>query len=456
MFQKILIANRGEIAVRIIRACRELSVKTAAVYSEADGRSLHRELADEAYCIGPASAQDSYLNILNIVSAAVTAGCDAVHPGYGFLSENVKFAEICRQYDLTFIGPPAESIFMMGDKARARETMIAAGVPVVPGTGVLENVEEACSFAQVHGYPLMLKAVSGGGGKGMRVIRSREELEKAFVTARAEAKASFNDDRLYLERFVSPARHIEFQVIADRYGNVVHLGERDCSAQRRNQKLVEESPSPAIDAAMRERMGEAAVKAAAKCGYVTAGTVEFIVDAARGEFYFMEMNTRIQVEHPVTEFVTSVDLLKDQIRTAAGEALPYRQKDVVLKGHSIECRINAENPLENFRPSTGVIKKLHFPGGPGVRVDSHICQGWEVSPFYDSLLGKIIVYGGDRDEAIRRMDRALGELVVEGVHTTAGFQRALLAGEAFRAGRMDTSFVEANLSSILERVRGRQ
>ena len=449
MFKKILIANRGEIAVRIIRTCKEMGIKTVVVYSKADENALAVQNADEAYCIGPASIKDSYLNIHNIISTAVLTKADAVHPGYGLLSENIRFAQVCRSHNITFIGPSPESISMMGDKAMARETMIKGGVPVVPGSPCLEDTDTAMEYAQKIGYPIMLKAVSGGGGKGMRVIRSADELLKQFPIAQNEALVSFGDARMYLEKFIEHARHIEFQILADQYGETVHLGERDCSSQRRNQKLVEESPSSAISSEIRHLMGEYAVKAGKACGYSTVGTVEFIYDLNEDNFYFMEMNTRIQVEHPVTEEITSLDLIKHQILTAYGEKLNFRQNDVSLRGHAIECRINAEDPFNNFAPSTGKITKWCLPGGLGIRVDSHIYEGALITPFYDSLLAKLITFGNTRDEAILRMERALSEFKVEGVKTTIPFHRAFLKTENFKKGDISTSFVERKLENIL-------
>lgn len=449
MFKKILIANRGEIALRIIRTCKEMGIKTVAVYSKADADSLHVKCADEAYCIGPASVKDSYLNVPNIISTALLIEADAIHPGYGLLSENIRFAEICKVHGIDFIGPSPESISMMGDKARARETMIEGGVPVVPGSPCLENVDTAIEYSEKIGYPVMLKAVSGGGGKGMRIIRSAQELERQFPIAQNEALVSFGDARMYLEKFIERARHIEFQILADKHGNTIHLGERDCSSQRRNQKLVEESPSPAISNETRKLMGEYAVKAGKACGYHTVGTIEFIYDLSDDKFYFMEMNTRIQVEHPVTEAVTSLDLIKYQILTAYGERINLSQNDIELRGHSIECRINAEDPFNGFAPSTGKITGWILPGGPGVRVDSHIYEGSVITPFYDSLLAKLIVFGNSRDEAIVRMERALSEFKVEGVKTTIPFHTAFFKTEDFRKGNIYTSYVEKNLDDIL-------
>jgi len=448
LFKKILIANRGEIAVRVIRTCKELGIKTVAIYSKADSESLHVKMADEAYCVGPSSVKDSYLNIPNIISACLVSKADAIHPGYGLLSENTKFAEICKNHKIVFIGPSVESISMMGNKATARETMITAGVPVVPGSSCLNNLNEALKYASEIGYPVILKAVSGGGGKGMRVIRTSSELQKQFPLAKSEALVSFGDDRMYLEKFIESAKHIEFQILADKYGNTFHLGERDCSSQRRNQKLIEESPSPVVSDKLRNEMGDYAIKAAISCRYFTVGTIEFIYDLSENKFYFMEMNTRIQVEHPVTEAVTFSDLVKYQILISAGEKISFK-KDIKLSGHAIECRINAEDPFNDFAPSTGKIVKWYLPGGFGVRVDTHVYQGAEVTPFYDSLLAKLIVFGQNRDEAIVRMDRALSEFTIEGVKTTIPFHKALLNMQAFREGNISTSFVEKNLKDIL-------
>ncbi len=440
MFDKILIANRGEIALRVIRACRELGIRTVAVYSQADRDSLHVRFSDEDICIGPAPGRESYLNIPRIVAAAEIAGADAIHPGYGFLAENAEFAEICERSGITFIGPTADQIRRMGDKAEARRTMMAAGVPVVPGTeDEVDSVERARSEAEEIGYPVMIKAAAGGGGKGMRVATSSAEFEKQFTMARNEAAAAFNDPRVYLEKFVDRPRHVEIQVLGDRNGNVVHLGERDCSVQRRHQKLIEEAPSPALTAELRAAMGEAAVRAGEAIGYSNAGTVEFLL-AADGSFYFMEMNTRIQVEHPVTEMVTGVDLVKEQIRSAAGERLRL-ETPPPLRGHSIEVRINAEDPEHDFRPSPGTITAYHAPGGHGVRVDSHVYAGYRVPPYYDSLLGKLIVHGPTRGEAIGRALQALDEFIIEGVHTTIPFLRTVLRHPEFVAGRVDTGFL---------------
>ena len=441
MFEKILIANRGEIALRVIRACRELGVGTVAVYSEADRDSLHVRFSDEDICIGPAPSRESYLNIPRIIAAAEVAGADAIHPGYGFLAENAEFAEVCERSGFTFIGPTADQIRKMGHKAEARRTMADAGVPVVPGTeGTVDDPEEAEREAERIGFPVMIKAAAGGGGKGMRIARDMEHFRKSFSMARNEAGAAFDDPSVYLERFVERPRHVEIQVIADNHGRVVALGERDCSVQRRHQKLIEESPCPVMTPELRQRMCDAALAGARAIGYRNAGTVEFLL-GSDGCFYFMEMNTRIQVEHPVTEWVTSTDLVKEQIRVAAGESLSIAETPE-LRGHAIECRINAEDPDHDFRPAPGVITAFHAPGGPGVRVDTHVYAGYRVPPFYDSLLGKLIVHDTTRDEALRRADQALGEFVIEGIPTTIPFLRTVLRHPDFVAGRVDTGFVE--------------
>ncbi|MGX9705807.1 acetyl-CoA carboxylase biotin carboxylase subunit [Laceyella tengchongensis] len=442
MFKKILIANRGEIAVRIIRACRELGISTVAVYSEADRDALHVTLADEAYCIGPAAARDSYLNMTNLLSTATLVGADAIHPGYGFLAENADFAELCTACNITFIGPSPEAIVKMGDKTTARETMKVAGVPTVPGTeGVIDDLEEAAKTAAEIGYPVIVKATAGGGGKGMRVVYNEEELTRAITLAQKEAEANFGNSGVYLEKFLVEPRHIEIQVLADNYGNVIHLGERDCSIQRRYQKLIEEAPSPALSEDLRSRMGEAAVKAAESVQYSGAGTVEFLLDKD-GNFYFMEMNTRIQVEHPVTELITGIDLVKEQIRIAAGEKLKWKQEDVRFDGWSIECRINAERPDKNFMPSPGKIQFYLPPGGNGVRIDSACYQGYQISPFYDSMVAKLIVWGKDRQEAIERMNRALKEFAIDGVHTTIPFHLKVLNHPNFVSGDFHIQFLE--------------
>jgi acetyl-CoA carboxylase, biotin carboxylase subunit len=445
MFKKILIANRGEIAVRIIRACREMGIMTVAVYSEADREAMHTQLADEAVCIGPAASKDSYLNMQNILSATVLSGAEAIHPGFGFLSENSKFAKICRECNITFIGPDALSIEMMGDKSRAREVMKSAGVPVVPGSeGVLTSEKEALQLAGTIGYPVMIKASAGGGGRGIRIVENSSELVNAFNTAKSEAKACFGDDTLYMEKFIRNPHHIEFQILGDNYGNIIYLGERDCSIQRRNQKVLEEAPSTILPEEMRARMGDIAVKAARAVDYKNAGTIEFLVDDD-GKYYFMEMNTRIQVEHPITEMITGVDLIKEQIRIAAGEKLSLTQEEVKLNGHSIECRINAENPSKDFRPCPGRIEQLNVPGGPGVRLDSAVYQGYTIPPCYDSMIGKLIVHGKDRKEAIARMKRALGELVIDGLDTNIDFQFEIVSNEDFNEGKYNTGFLKDKL-----------
>lgn len=445
MFKKILIANRGEIALRIIRACRDLGVKSVLVFSEADRSSLPVQLADEAYCIGPPPSGKSYLNVTNIISAALVSGAEAVHPGYGFLAENARFAEVCESNGLTFIGPPARAIAQMGDKALARETMIKAGIPVVPGSGgILSSVEEAVSLAGGIGYPVMVKASAGGGGRGMRVAQDREDLSNAVLTAQNEARAAFGSTDVYLEKYVEEPRHVEIQIIGDKHGNVVYLGERDCSIQRRNQKVIEEAPSPAVSQGLRARMGEAAVIAARAAGYYNAGTVEFLLDR-HGDFYFIEMNTRIQVEHPVTEMVTGIDLVVDQIRVAAGEELAYTQEDINISGWAIECRINAEDPVCNYAPCPGTIITYRVPGGPGVRVDSAAYAGWTVPPHYDSMVGKLIVWGRDREEAIRRMERALREFQVEGIKTTIPLHQQVLRNAFFRRGDYYTNFIHRRI-----------
>ncbi len=442
---KILIANRGEIALRIIRTCQEMGIRTVAVYSTADQNSLHVQLADEAVCVGDAPVAKSYLNIPNIISAALTRGATAIHPGYGFLSENAKFAEMCADHNLIFIGPSPEAMRKMADKATARETMQAVGVPTVPGSrGLITSDEEAVKLAEKIGYPVIIKATAGGGGRGMRVARDAQELLKMMRTAQGEAQAAFGDGGIYLEKYIERPRHVEFQILADSHGNVVHLYERDCSIQRRHQKLLEEAPSPALTTSLRARMGAAAVKAAKAVNYVGAGTVEFLLDK-NGQFYFIEMNTRIQVEHPVTEMVTGLDLIAEQIRIAQGQPLTFRQKDVELRGHAIECRINAEDPKQQFRPCAGTISAYLPPGGPGVRMDSHIYTDYTIPPYYDSLLGKLIVWGPNRAAAIRRMQRALGECAITGVPTTIPFHQQILRHEAFLRGEVYTDFITQHL-----------
>ena len=441
MFNKILIANRGEIALRIIRTCREMGIKTVAVYSTADKDSLHVRFADEAVCIGRPQSSDSYLNIPHIMAAAEITNADAIHPGYGFLAENANFSEICSQYNIKFIGPTPPMIRSMGDKMTAKETMIRAGVPVIPGSeGLLESVEEAKSIAREMGYPVILKATAGGGGKGMRVVWEEKEIEKAFNNAKAEAGASFKNDGIYMEKFVEEPRHIEIQVAGDQFGTVCHLSERDCSIQRRHQKLVEESPSPFMTPELRQKMGEAAIKAAAAINYESVGTIEFLVDKHRN-FYFMEMNTRIQVEHGVTEEVINYDLVKEQIKIAAG--VPISGRNYEPEMHAIECRINAEDPYNDFRPSPGRINVLHTPGGHGVRVDSHIYAGYTIPPFYDSMIAKIITVAQTREEAIDTMERALSEYVIEGIKTTIPFHQQLMRNEDFRKGNFTTKFIES-------------
>lgn len=442
MFNKVLIANRGEIAVRIIRACKELGIYTVAVYSDVDKDSLHVRLADEAYCIGPKTSRDSYLNFTNLMSVATLTEVDAIHPGYGFLSENADFAELCAACNITFIGPSPEAINKMGAKAVARETMAQAGVPIVPGSdGIVADAEEGLQVAEKIGYPVIIKATAGGGGKGIRVARSKEELIKGINITQQEAATNFGNPGVYIEKFIEDFRHVEIQIMADNHGNVVHLGERDCSIQRRLQKLIEEAPSPALSAEKREEMGQAAVAAAKAVNYSGAGTIEFIYDH-QGNYYFMEMNTRIQVEHPVTELITGVDLIKEQISVAAGNPLSFSQADVEFNGWSIECRINAENPDRNFMPSPGKIGMYLPPGGLGVRVDSGAYPGYMISPYYDSMIAKLIVWGKTREEAIQRMKRALSEFVVEGIDTTIEFHQRVLNHEAFVSGEFNTKFLE--------------
>ncbi len=445
---KILIANRGEIALRVIRTCQELGIPTVAVYSTADRQALHVQMADEAVCIGEAPSNRSYLNIPNILSAALTRGADAIHPGYGFLAENARFAEMCADHQITFIGPTPEAMRLMGDKARARSTMHKVGIPTVPGTqGVVESDEVALTAAARIGYPVLIKATAGGGGRGMRVAQNAEELLKMIRLAQGEAEAAFGDKGIYLEKFIERPRHIEFQILGDCHGNVIHLFERDCSIQRRHQKLLEEAPSPALSPALREKMGAMAVKVAQTIQYVGAGTIEFLLDP-QGQFYFIEMNTRIQVEHPVTEMVTGLDLIAEQIRVAQGLPLSWTQEQVMLRGHAIECRINAEDPSHNFRPHPGRISAYLPPGGPGVRMDSHVYTDYEIPPHYDSLIGKLIVWAESRPAAIRRMQRALGECAIIGVNTTIPFHQQILAHPAFQAGEVYTNFIQEYLSSL--------
>ncbi len=441
MFNKILIANRGEIAIRIIRACRELGVKTVAVYSTADKTALHAQIADEAVCIGPAPSKDSYLNSKALLAACEITGAQAIHPGFGFLSENSHFVRLCDKCGIKFIGPGADAMDAMGDKANAKKTMIENDVPVVPGSdGVVETLEEAQEIAARIGYPIMVKASAGGGGRGIRLVEKPEELEAAMTAAKQEAKQFFANDDIYIEKFIVNPRHVEIQLLADEHGNVIYLGERDCSLQRRNQKVLEESPSPIMTEELRKRMGEAAVRAAKACGYANAGTVEFLVDKDLN-FYFMEMNARIQVEHPVTEMVTGVDLVKAQINIAAGLPLQYKQEDIKLTGHVIECRINAEEPKNNFRPCPGKIKSIHMPGGFGVRIDTAVYQGYEIPPYYDSMIAKVLVKGEDRKEAIQKMKVALSEFLIEGINTNIDFQLNLLRDEDVESGNFDIGFL---------------
>jgi len=442
---KLLIANRGEIALRILRTCRELGIPTVAVFSTVDKNALHVQLADEAVCVGEAPSSKSYLHIPNILAAATSRGADAIHPGYGFLAENDRFAEICADHGITFVGPSPEAIRSMGDKSTAKATMQRVGVPTIPGSeGLLDSTADAARLADGMGYPVMIKATAGGGGRGMRLVPSPDQLDSLFRAAQGEAEAAFGNPGLYIEKFIDRPRHIEIQVLADRHGNVIHLGERDCSIQRRHQKLLEESPSPALDPDLRRRMGEAAIAAARSISYEGAGTVEFLLDRS-GNFFFMEMNTRIQVEHPVTEMVTGVDLIAEQLRIAGGEPLSLRQDDIRLWGHAIECRINAEDPQHNFRPVPGKITGWLPPGGPGVRVDSHVYTGYEIPPFYDSLIGKLIVWGIDRDAALKRMRRALTECAITGIPTTVEFHLTLLERPEFQRGDVHTKFVEQDM-----------
>ncbi|KXH87483.1 acetyl-CoA carboxylase biotin carboxylase subunit [Sporosarcina sp. HYO08] len=447
--KKILIANRGEIAVRIIRACKELGIQTVAVYSEADQEALHVELADEAYCIGSKLSKDSYLNFSNIISIAKLTGCDGIHPGYGFLAENADFAELCEEVNIEFIGPTSDAISQMGTKDVARDTMERAGVPIVPGSdGIVADADEALQIAEVIGFPVIIKATAGGGGKGIRIAKDREELIKGISITQKEAAAAFGNPGVYIEKYIEVFRHVEVQVLADKFGHTIHLGERDCSIQRRMQKLVEEGPSPALTPELRKEMGEAAVKAAQAVNYEGAGTVEFIFDHINQQFYFMEMNTRIQVEHPVTEMITGVDLIKEQLKIASGRELSIRQEDIKINGWSIECRINAENPYKNFMPSPGKVTMYLPPGGLGVRVDSAMYTGYTIPPFYDSMVAKLIVHAETREEAVKRMKRALEEFVIEGVETTIPFHLHLMDHEVFQSGDFDTKFLEKH--SVLD------
>ena len=445
MLKKVLVANRGEIAVRIIRACREMGIRTVAIYSEADEKAMHTKLADEAICIGPANSSKSYLNIKNIIEAACITHADSIHPGFGFLSENSKFAKICEESGIKFIGPSSEVIDLMGNKSNAKKLMKSAGVPVIPGSdGALKNLEEAKKIAGKIGYPIMLKASNGGGGKGIRLVQNEKELEDAYGIVKQEAKVSFGEDELYMEKFIANPRHIEIQILADECENSVYLGERDCTMQRRNQKVLEESPSAIVDNKLREKMGEAALKAVKAAKYTNAGTVEFLVDKDKN-FYFMEMNTRIQVEHPVTEWVTGIDIVKEQIKIASGENLNISQKDIQIKGHSIECRINAENPEKKFMPCPGEIKGLLLPGGNGVRVDTAVYNGYTITPYYDSMIAKIIVYAENREEAIAKMKRALEECVIDGIDTNIDFLLKIINCNEFKEGNYDTSFIGEKL-----------
>lgn len=442
MIKKVLIANRGEIAVRIIRACREMGIETVAVYSEADKEALHTQLADESVCIGPASSTESYLNMERIISATLVSGADAIHPGFGFLSENSKFVELCEKCNITFVGPSSAVIRKMGHKQEARNTMVAADVPVIPGSKEpIYDAETGKEIAAGIGYPVIIKAALGGGGKGMRVAETPEEFESSFNTAQKETKMAFGDETMYIEHFVQHPRHIEFQILADQEGHVIHLGERDCSIQRNHQKMIEEAPSTVLSEELRQKMGEAAVKAAKAANYVNAGTIEFLLEKS-GNFYFMEMNTRIQVEHPVTEWVTGVDLIKEQIRIASGLPLSYTQDDIQITGHAIECRINAENPAKNFRPSPGKITDMYLPGGKGVRIDSAIYSGYTVPPYYDSMLAKLTVYAKNREEAITKMRSALGEVIIEGIDTNVDFQYEIINNQDYQAGNIDIEFIE--------------
>lgn len=441
MLKKVLIANRGEIAVRIIRTCREMGIPTVAVYSEADKDSLHAKLADEAICIGPAPSQKSYLNMKNILEAAVLTGSDGIHPGFGFLAENAKFAKMCEESNIKFIGPKYNVIELMGNKSNSKDLMRTNGVPVIPGSnGSIKSIKEAMEIAKKIGYPIMIKAAAGGGGKGIRLVKSEAELDESYNIVKQEAKVSFNDDEIYIEKFIEEPHHVEIQVLADEYGNAVHLGERDCSIQRKNQKIIEESPSPIIDEKLRDEMGKAALKAVKAAKYSNAGTIEFLVDKY-GKFYFMEMNTRIQVEHPVTEWVTGLDIVKEQIKIASGEKLSFKQKDIEFKGHSIECRVNAENPDKNFMPCPGEIKDLNLPGGNGVRIDTAVYSGYKIPPTYDSMIAKLIVHAENRKEAISKMKRALEECIIDGIDTNIDFLYKILENEDFISGNFDTSFI---------------
>ncbi|MDD2431314.1 MAG: acetyl-CoA carboxylase biotin carboxylase subunit [Firmicutes bacterium] len=445
MFRKILVANRGEIALRIIRSAKEMGIKTVAIYSEADKESLHVQFADEAFCVGPPTQSKSYLNIPNIISSAIVSGTDAIHPGYGFLAENAEFAEVCSANGFKFIGPTKDVMALLGDKAKAKKLMKEAGVPVIPGSpSTLCNLKEAMNFAKEVGYPVIVKAAQGGGGRGMRVAKTEADLKKAYDLARTEAEATFDSAEVYLEKYVENPRHIEMQILVDEHGNGIYLGERECSLQRRHQKVLEESPSVAVDDSLRKKMGEAAIKGALAAGYTNAGTIEFLLDR-QGNFYFMEMNTRIQVEHPVTEMVTGLDLIKEQIKVAAGQPLSLQQEDVEIRGHAIECRINAEDLSKDFRPTPGPIQGFLLPGGTGIRVDTAVYAGYDIPPYYDSLFAKLIVWGNDREEAICRMRRALDEFIVEGISTTIPFHKKVLENEHFIKGDIDTAFIAKHI-----------
>ena len=452
MLKKILIANRGEIAVRIIRACRELGIRTVAVYSEIDKNSLHKELADEAICIGPAPSNKSYLNVKAIIEAACLTGCDGIHPGYGFLSENSSFAKMCDEIGIKFIGPTYKMIELMGNKSKAKETMKNAGVPVVPGSdGLVDNVLEAIKVALRIGYPVILKASSGGGGKGIRIAYNEKELVKFYDLVKQEAKISFNDDSIYIEKFIENPRHIEVQIMADEHGSVIHLGERDCTVQRNNQKMLEETPSEVITDKLRQKMGKITVNALKEIGYSNVGTIEYLLDKNK-DFYFMEMNTRVQVEHPITEAITGIDIIKEQLRIASGEKLQYKQDDIKFTGHSLEARINAENPYKNFMPCPGEIKELHIPGGNGVRIDTAIYPGYKIPPTYDSMIAKIIVHGKDRNESISKMKSALGEFVIDGISTNIDFLYKILEDEDFISNNYDTSFIAKKFANNIQSV----
>lgn len=450
MFRKILIANRGEIAVRIVRTCKEMGIQTVAIYSQADSGALHVKLADEAVCVGPAKSVDSYLNMKNVLSAAIATGCDAIHPGFGFLAENATFARLVETCGIKFIGPSGDVIDMMGNKSAARELMVKTGVPVVPGSnGSVNTLDEARAAAEEIGYPVLIKASAGGGGRGMRKAFTPEEFDNAYLSAKSEAKSAFGDDDMYLEKLVMNPKHIEFQIMADAHGNVVHMGERDCSVQRRNQKMIEEAPSAALTPELRERMGNDAVKAAKAAGYENAGTIEYVLDE-NGNYYFIEMNTRIQVEHPITELITGYDLIKEQIRVAEGLPLSFKQEDIKLRGHAMECRINAETPSQNFRPCPGLVSGMNVPGGFGVRVDTAIYQGYSIPPYYDSMIAKLIVHGANREEAMARMRRVLEEFIIDGVDSNLDLLYKIIYHPEFASGNYNTGFIEKYLDTLVE------